>query len=96
MGITLYKTKRYQEAIKSFEKDKTLLEAKFKGREDHPNFEKVTNNFLSKVYFNIGKAYYRLNQLAECEHYLCESLALTEEKATIDEILSTFEHSPDL
>ena len=81
IGISLYKLKHYSEAIKSFEKDIELIESK--SSKDYPNptaLKKMKDEFLSRIYFNIGKSYYRLNKIEECKLYLGKSCCCTRRK----------------
>ena len=87
IGISLYKLKHYSEAIKYFEIDKVLIEAKIK---EDPTFKEDGNEFLSRVFFNIGKSYFRLNQLTECKQSLGESIALKDKHENIDEEINEF------
>jgi len=102
IGIILYKLKRYTEAINFFHKDIELIEIKTKNHQNHPGLKKVENEFLSRIYFNIGKSYFRMNQLTEAKKYLGKSVALDEENKNqsidkgIYELLSTLKHDPEL
>jgi len=85
VGIILYKLKCYSEAIKYFEKDIELSKDYYP---NHPNLKKVKNEFLSRIYFNIGKSYFRLGQLAECQQYLHKSFILKGKNKNIDEAIN--------
>ena len=97
IGILLYNSKQYLEAIKYFEKDIELIETE--SSEDYANATALKKDeFLSRVYFNIGKSYYRLNKLEECKLYLEKSSVIQgvdKDKAT-NEFLSMFADNPDL
>ena len=99
IGISLYYLKHYSEAIKSFEKDIELIESK--SSKDYPNptaLKKMKDEFLSRIYFNIGKSYYRLNKIEECKLYLGKRavvLGRNKDKST-NELLSIFEDTPEL
>lgn len=100
IGIMLYKLKRFPEAIKYFKKDIELIELNSKDYPSHPKIKELKNEFLSRIYFNIGKSYFRLDQLAECKRYLGISVTLEGKSKNIDEatneLLSIFEHNPEL
>ena len=100
IGIMLYKLKRYSEAIKYFEKDIELVEIKANNYPNHPKYTKLKNELLLRIYFNIGKSYFRLNQLTECKRYLGKSVVLDEKNKNVDEaineLLLTIKHDPEL
>jgi len=69
IGITLYKLKRYKEAIISFMHD---IEIQKKIKNNYPSltgYSKLTIKFISRIYFNIGKSLFRMNQLSEAKRY---------------------------
>lgn len=104
IGITLYKLKRYREAIISFMDD---IKIQKKKKNNYPSLtgdSTLTLNFLTRVYFNIGKSFFRMNQLSEAKTYLCLSLQFNPEepgnlksinKGT-DELISVLENDIDL
>lgn len=102
IGITQYYLKRYNEAISSFEKDINILTAKSQSLLHHEQVMKIHNEYLSRIYFNIGKSYYRINNLKEANNSLKKSLMLNNEydskniDVDIDEIIAIFRHDPML
>jgi tetratricopeptide (TPR) repeat protein len=69
IGITLYKLKRYKEAIVSFMHD---MEIQKKIKNNYPSltgYSKLSMEFISRIYFNIGKSLFRMNQLSEAKRY---------------------------
>jgi tetratricopeptide (TPR) repeat protein len=102
ISITLYYLRRYNEAISSLEKDINILNAKNQSLLHHEQVMKVYNEYLSRIYFNIAKSYYRINNLKETKIYLKKSLILNNEydsnniDAAIDEFIGIFRHDPML
>ncbi len=102
IGIALYKLKFYKEAVVTFEKNIEILETKSKEYLNHPKRQEIHNRFLSRIYFNIGKSYYRMNLLAEARKYFGLSIKLDETMKNedvnkkIEEFLSVLEHDLEM
>lgn len=102
IGITLYKLKRYKEAINSFIHNIEILKKIKNNYRNLTGIYKPTNKLLSRIYFNIGKSFFRMNQLSEAKRYL--GLSLRTEMGDdvkrinkgIDELISVLENDIEL
>jgi len=102
IGITVYYLKRYDEAISSFKKDINILNAKSQAMLHYEQVMKIYNEYLSKIFFNIGKSYYRINNIEEAKNYLNKSILLSKEyrgdniNKGVDEFIAIFKQDPML
>ena len=96
IGISLYYLKRYNEAMNSFMRDIEILESTSMNPVEK-------NQYLSRIFFNMGKALFRMNQILEARTYLEKSAKLeahyekpSDINKSVEELIAIIKNDPEL
>ena len=96
IGISLYYLRRYNEAMNSFMRDIEILESTSMNPVER-------NKYLSRIFFNMSKALFRMNQISEARTYLEKSVKLKENyekpsdmNKSVEELIAIIKNDPEL
>jgi tetratricopeptide (TPR) repeat protein len=98
IGIMLYTLKRFSEAIKCSEKTIELIEAIYNSNPQDMKLNQYKDEYLSRLFLNMGKSYFRMNRMAECKRYLGKSIEYDkhDKETDVNQLLYVLEHDQEL